>query len=149
MLKIRPQVKVMTWSEKVMLTISSLSSAWTQLWYLHRFSLPLSKVVAEKLLVTFHNLIGSVDLVDVTRGHRSQYSDSGWQVYLYPDVWVFRIALVQKRRISFFSHRYIMERSQTWSDLRTSMSKFRGICFINTVTTDIIAESLNVIGRSV
>ena len=57
MLKIWPQVKVMTWPEKVMLHISrSVSSAWTQLWYFHRSSWSLSKVIAEKLLVTFYGL---------------------------------------------------------------------------------------------
>ena len=35
-----PKVKVMTWSEKVMLHISrSVSSAWTRIWYFHRSSL--------------------------------------------------------------------------------------------------------------
>ena len=44
-------------SQKVMLHISrSVWSAWTQLWCFHRFSLSLSKVTAEKLLMTFHDL---------------------------------------------------------------------------------------------
>ena len=49
MLKIWPQVKVMTWSEKFMLhTNRSVSSSSTHLRCFHRFSLPLSKVIAEK-----------------------------------------------------------------------------------------------------
>ena len=57
MLKIWPQVKVMTWPEKIMLHISrSVSSAWTHLLCFHRSSLSLSKVILEKLLVTFHGL---------------------------------------------------------------------------------------------
>ena len=52
-----PQVKVMTWSEKIMLHINrSVWSAWTHLWYFHCSSWSLSKIIAEKLLVTFHDL---------------------------------------------------------------------------------------------
>ena len=56
--KLWPQVKVMTWPEKVMLHISrSASSAWTHLWCFHRSSWSLSKGIPEKnLLVAFHDL---------------------------------------------------------------------------------------------
>ena len=47
----------MTWSEKVMLHSNrSVWSAWTYLWCFHRSSWSLSKVIAEKLLVTFLDL---------------------------------------------------------------------------------------------
>ena len=82
MLKIRPQVTVMTWSEKVMLHINQfVSSSWTHPWCFHRSSWSLSKVIPENCWwpsITWN------DLGDMTRGHRSQYSDSGCQVYLYP-----------------------------------------------------------------
>ena len=41
---------------------------------------------------------------------------------------------VQKRRLSFFSHSLIWDRSQNWPDLRSPISKFPDICFIDTVT---------------
>ena len=56
-LKIWPEVKVMTCSEKIILHISrSVWSSWTHLRCFHRFSWCLSKVIAEELLVTFHDL---------------------------------------------------------------------------------------------
>ena len=39
-----------------------------------------------------------------------------------------------KRRISFFSHCLRMERSQNWPDLRSPISKFRDMRFIDTGT---------------
>ena len=54
------------------------------IWCFHCFSWSLSKVIAEngwRLSMTWN------DLGDMTRRHRSQYSDSGSQVYLSPDVW--------------------------------------------------------------
>ena len=42
------------------------------------------------------------------------------------------MVFVQKRRLSFFSHWLIMERSQNWPDLRSPISKFRD--FIDTGT---------------
>ena len=99
----------MTWSKKGMLHFSrSLSLAWAYLWYFHRFSWPLSKVIAEKLLVTFHDMKwpwrhdeGSlvaifrlkVSSLPVTRCLR-----------------VFLMVFLQKRRLSFFSHWLIVER---------------------------------------
>ena len=49
---------------------------------------------------------------------------------------VFWMIFVQKRRLSFFSHWLIliMERSQIWPDLRSLISKFWDIHFIDTVT---------------
>ena len=123
----------MTWSEKVMLHINRcVWSAWTHLWCFHCFSWPLSKVILEKLLVTFHDLKwpwrhdeGSpvtifrlrVSILPVTRCWR-----------------VFWMVFVQTRSLSFFSHWLIMERSQNWPDLRSPISKFRDIRFIDTGT---------------
>ena len=87
-------------------------SDWLRLWCFHRSSLSQSKVIAEKLLVTFHDLKwpwrhqeGSlvaifrfmVSIISVTRC-----------------LWVFGIVFVQKRRLSILSHCLIMERSQIW-----------------------------------
>ena len=47
---------------------------------------------------------------------------------------VFWMVFVQKRRLSFFSPWLIMERSQNWPDLRSPISKFRDIRFIDTGT---------------
>ena len=47
---------------------------------------------------------------------------------------VFWMVFVQNRRLSFFSHWLIMERSQNWPDLRSPISKFRDIYFIDTGT---------------
>ena len=44
---------------------------------------------------------------------------------------VFRMIFVQKRRLSIFSHWFIMERSQNWPDPRSPISKFRSINFID------------------
>lgn len=67
-------------SERIMLHISqSVSSALTHLWRFHRSSWSPSKEVAEKLLVSFLDLQWPWRLV---RGHWSQYSSSGCQVYL-------------------------------------------------------------------
>ena len=81
MLKIWPKVKVMTWSEKVMFYFSRfVSSAWTQLWCLHRSIWSLSKAVAEKNC--WWPFMKWNSLGDMTKGHWSQYSYSGCQVYL-------------------------------------------------------------------
>ena len=124
----------MTWSEKFTLHISRfVSSAWTQLWCLHCSILYLSKVIAEKLLVTFHDLTWPCQ-------------NDKWPliaIFLLSlpvsrCLRVFRIALVQKRRLSLFSLWIItsclMKRSQNWSDLRSPISKFRDKTFIDTVT---------------
>ena len=133
MLKIWPQVKVMTWPEKVMLHISrSASSAWTHLWCFHRSRWFLSKVIAEKLLVTFPDLkwpwrLDEGSPVTIFRLRKS----------ILPITRCFRVfwmVFVQKRRLSFFSHWLIMERSQNWPDLRSPIWKFRDIRFIDTGT---------------
>ena len=61
MLKIWPKVKVITWSEKVMLHISrSVSSAWRHKWSCHRSILSLSKVLPNNCwwpLMTWNGLV--------------------------------------------------------------------------------------------
>ena len=47
---------------------------------------------------------------------------------------VFWMSFVQKRRLSYFSHGLIMERSKNWPDLRSPISKFRDLRFIDTGT---------------
>ena len=47
---------------------------------------------------------------------------------------VFWMVFMQKRRLSFSSHWLIMERSQNWPDLRSPISKFRDMRFIDTGT---------------
>ena len=52
-----PKITVITRPEKVMLhTSRSASSAWAHLWCFPCSSWPLSKVIAENLLLTFHDL---------------------------------------------------------------------------------------------
>ena len=101
-------------------------------WFYHCSSLSLSKVIAEKLLVTFYNLKlpwGNEEglLVAILR----------FSVSILPVsqcLRVFRMILVQKRRLSIFSHWLRMERSQKWPDLRPPISIFRDITFIDNVT---------------
>ena len=132
MLKIWPQVKVMTWPEKVMLHISRFTwSTWTHLWCFHCSRWSVSKVIPEKLLVTFHDL------------KWPWWHDEGSSVAIFrlrmsslpPTrcLRVFWMVFVQKRRLSFFSHWLIMERSQNWPDLRPPISKFWDIHFIDTL----------------
>ena len=132
MLKIWPKIKVITWSEKVMLHIRrSVSSAWTQLCCFHRSSWSLSKVIAEQLLVTFHGLKWP------RRHERSLVAIFWFKVSSLPAnrcLRVFRIVFVQKRRLSIFSHWLTMERSQSWPDLRSQISKLWDIHFIDNVT---------------
>ena len=57
MLKTQLYVKIMTWVKKFILHISRLVLlAWTHLWCFHCSSLCLSKCIAGKLPVTFHEL---------------------------------------------------------------------------------------------
>ena len=93
----------MAWSEKGMMHINrSVLSTWTHLWCFHRCSWSLLKTIAEKLLVTFHDLkwpwwhdegspvtkfLLRMSIIPVTRCLR-----------------VFWMVFVQKRRLSFFSH---------------------------------------------
>ena len=125
----------MTWSEKVMLHIDwSVLSAWTHLWCFHRSSWSLSKVIAEKLIVTFHDLKwpwghDEGSLVTIFWLRMSTASLPVTRCFR-----VFRMVFVQKRLLSFVSHWLLMERSQSWPDLWSLISKFRDICFIGTVT---------------
>ena len=124
----------MTWSEKIMLHITrSVWSSWTHICCFHCSSWSLSKVIAEKPLVTFHDLKwpwrhteGSliamfrlrVSWIPVTRCLR-----------------VFRMVFFQKRRLSFCSHWHWLriERSKN-SDLVSWIPKFRDKHFIDTGT---------------
>ena len=111
-----------------MLHISrSVSSAWTRLWCFHYSSLSISKVIAEKCAsdfwwpeMTLGTWGGSLvaifpfraSSIPVTRCFR-----------------VFRMVLVQKRRLSIYSYWLIMECSQNWPNLRYPILKFRDITF--------------------
>ena len=126
MLKIWPQVKVMTWSEKVMLHINQfVSSAWTHLLCFHRSSWSLSKVIPEKLLWSSMTWNDLGDMVQGAFGHNipTQGVNSTCNL-MFESFWM---VFVQKRRLSFFSRWLIMERSQNWPDLRSPISKFRDI----------------------
>ena len=131
----------MTWSEKVMLHISrSVSSAWTHLWCFHRSSWSLSKVIAEKLLVTFHDLKwpwrhGNGSLVAIFRL-------SVPSLPVTRCLRVFRMVFFQKRRLSFFSHWLIMEGPQNWPDFWSLISKFRDIHLID-IGTDINCSKIH------
>ena len=109
----------------------------------------LSKVIAEKLLITFHDLKwpwrhGEGSLVAIFRLRVSLGAEYPPCVTL-PNIWTWSLAVTrclrmfpmvffQKRRLSFFPHWLIMERSQNWPDLWSSISKFWDIHFIDTVT---------------
>ena len=110
----------------------SLSSVWTHLWYFHRSSLSISKVIAEKLLATFHDLkwpwgYEEGSLVAIFR----------FKIPLLPvarRLRVLRILFVKKRRLSIFSRWLIMERSQNWPERRSPISEFWYINLIDAVT---------------
>ena len=110
MLKIWPQVKAMAWAEKVMLHINRfVLSAWTHLWCFHRSSWSLSKVITEKMLVTFYDLKWPW-----RHDEGSTVTIFRLRVLILPVnrcLRVFWMVFVQKRRISFFFHWLIMERS--------------------------------------
>ena len=93
----------MTWLVKVMLHISiSVSSAWTHLWCFHRSSLSPSNVIAEKLLVTFHDLKWPW-----RHGKGSLVAIFWFSVSILLVTWclrVFRMIFVQTRRLSVLSH---------------------------------------------
>ena len=126
----------MTWSGKVMFDISrSTSSTWTHLRRFRRSGLYLSKISAEKLMVTFHDLRWPRGHEEVPEGHWLQFSGSGCQAYLYLYVWeCFEWPVVQKKRLLILSHWFIMGRLQNWHDLKSHISKFRDIHFIDIVT---------------
>ena len=93
----------MTWSEKVILHISrSVWSSWTHLWCFHCYSWSLSKVISEKLPVTFHDLKwllrhGKGSLVTIFLLRASNLP-------VVQCLRVLRMIFFQKRRLSFFSH---------------------------------------------
>ena len=68
------KVKVMVWLERVMLHSTSsqyVLSTWSHLMCFYRSSMPLSKVVAKKLLGTFHNLRWPRG--EIKRGHGCRF----------------------------------------------------------------------------
>ena len=104
----------------------------TNLWCCHRSSLSISKVMAEKLLLTFldpkwprrHE---EESLVAIFRLRVSN-------ILVTRCLRMFRMVFVQSSRLTIFSDWHIMERSQNWLDLRSPISKFRDKYFIDTVT---------------
>ena len=114
MLKIWHKVKIMTWSEKIMLHLSRyVSSAWTYLWCFHRAILSLSNVIAETA--------GDLSWPEVTSGT--------WRG------WLFIMIFVQKKCVSiFYCIIVLMERSQNWLNVRLQTSKFRDRHFKDTST---------------
>ena len=134
MSKIWPKVKVMTWSEKVILHISrSVSWTWIHIRRFHRYSLSLSSYYRKKRLVTVHDLWwfraheeGS--LVAIFRFRASSLP-------VYRCLIVFGMMFVQNGRLSISSHWLpIMEKLQNCPDLRSPIYKFRDVNFIDTVT---------------
>ena len=66
------RVKVMVWLERVMLHSSQyVLPTWTHIMCFYRSSMPLSKVIAKKLLGTFHNLRWPRG--DIKRGHGCRF----------------------------------------------------------------------------
>ena len=123
----------MTWLENVMLHISRSGwSSWAHLWFFFFFSSwSLSKVIAEKLLVTFHDLKwpcrhGEGSLVAIFR-HRVS------SLPVNRCLRVFRMVFFQEAPFIFF-HWLIMERSQNLPGLGSPISQFRDIHFIDTCT---------------
>ena len=131
MFQIWPQVKIITWSQKVMLHASrSVSSAWTHQWCFHRSSLSLSKTIAEKLLVIFHDLEwpwwhDERSLVAIFRFGVSSLTVNRC-------LRVFGMVFGQKRRRSNLSHWFIMEVAKlTWlwvTDTKTPWCTFYRYC---------------------
>ena len=155
MLKIWPQVKVMTWPER-----SSCISVDPHRRPKHIYGVFIALAGLYQKIFPKNCWWPSMtwnDLGDMTRGHRTQYSDSGCKVYIQWWWWdgravtfasvdqrlsplhptrclrVFSMVFVQKRRLSFFSHWLIMERSQNWPDIRSPISIFLDIHFIDTL----------------
>ena len=133
MLKIWPQVKVMTWPEKIMFHISrSASSAWTHLWCFHRSSWSLSKVILEKLMVTFHDLKWPWWRRGVIGHNISTQGVNSTSNPMFESV--LNVFCSKEAHFIFLLLTYIiMERSQNWPDLRSPISKFWDIYFIDTV----------------
>ena len=131
--KIWPQVKVTTWSEKVMLHINrSVLSAWTHLWCFHRSSWSISKSYTRK---TAGDLPWPEMTLAIWRGVPVTIFRLRMSILLVNRcLRVFWMVFVQKRRLSFFSHWLKMERLQNWPDLRSPISKFRDVRVIDTGT---------------
>ena len=125
----------MDWSEKVMLRISrSLWSSWIHLWCFHCSNCSLSKVIAEKMLVTFQDLKwpwphGERSLVVIFRLRASSLPVTRC-------LRVFRMAFFQKRHLSFSSIDSNGEVTKlTWPWVTDPwVTQFREIHFMDTGT---------------
>ena len=109
----------MTRSGKVMLHINrSVWSALTHLWCFHRSNWSLSKVIAEKLLVTFYDLKSWSDLDDMARAEGSLVAIFRHRVSsLLPVIRCLSISngfLLKEAHFIFLPLTYKMERSPTW-----------------------------------
>ena len=91
----------------------------------------LSKVIAEKLPVTLHDL---KDIGVIRRDHWSQFSDSWYQFQLYPIFETVKNGFRPKYAFFIFSHCLIMKGSQNWPDLKSPISNFWNLHFMDTVT---------------
>ena len=114
---------------KFMLHISRpVSSSGTYLRCFHCFSLSLSKVIAEKLPVTFYDL-------NWPCGHDQGSLVASFRFRVLPVTrcfMVLRMVFVPNQCFSIFSHWLIMERSQNWFDFRSPISKCWDKHFIDT-----------------
>ena len=136
------------------ISVCSVSLTWTHLRGIHCFHMSLSKFKSYSqntadvswLLL---NVITRDDLRDIMTGHWSQFSDLVCQVYLLPNVWVFRMVFIQKRGLFIFSKILIMEGSQNWPDLRSQISKYWDVNFTYANCYYLlISESLKVSSKS-
>ena len=125
MLKIWPNVKVMTWPEKGNVAYQSI-----RIVALYQKLLP---KYCWWLFMTFSDF-WPVSWGGVT-GHNFRFRESILPVTRR--LRVLRMVFVHKRCLSIFSHFLLMERSQNWPDLRPPISKFWVINFIDTVVTGI------------
>ena len=106
--QVKVKVNAITWMEKVMLHISRfVSLSWTHLKCFHYSSLSLSKVIAEKLPVTFNDL-------KLHWSHKEGSLVASYR-FMVPILLVtrclrvFRIVCIQNRRLIDL---YLIERSQ-------------------------------------
>ena len=142
----RSRSRSWTWLEKAMRHISwSASSSWPQLRCFHSLRLSLQKNIAEKPVVTFYVMkwpcgydngslvaffLFRVSVLPVSRCLRA-----------------FIIIFVQNRRFSILFHWLMMERSQNWPNLRSLISKFWVIHFIDTYLYQSLKVSRQSFGR--
>ena len=136
MLKIWPQVQAMTWSEKVMLHIDRFV-LYRQLELICCVFIALASLYRKLLPKNYWNLLTFHDLKCLSQHDKgSLVAIFRFRVSSLPVTRCLRVfcffVLAQKRRFSFFSHWLIM-RSQNWPDLRSPISKFWDINFIDTV----------------